>query len=82
MFSMPFKEGQFFCPAGWTGQPRNAAGKGLFLGHDGSNTMNYCTAALFPDRDLAVLVACNQGGDAGRDACWAARDGLVKRLLR
>lgn len=56
-------------------------GSGRFLGHDGSNTMNYATAHLLLDRDLAVLVAVNQGGDAGQKACAEARQALIKQFL-
>jgi CubicO group peptidase (beta-lactamase class C family) len=54
---------------------------GPILTHDGSNTMNYCTASLSPDRHFAVLVACNQGGDPGRDACSEARAALLDEFL-
>ena len=37
----------------------------LVLAHDGSNTMNYCTAILAPDQKLAFCVLTNQGGPGG-----------------
>jgi CubicO group peptidase (beta-lactamase class C family) len=47
-------------------------------GHDGSNTLNYAKVYMDPDRDLAILVATNQGGDPGRKAC----DEVVAELLK
>lgn len=78
MFDTPYGD-TFYCRGGWIGRRKNAKGKGLFLEHDGSNTQNYCTAVLLPDRNLAVLVATNQGGDAARTACHEVRAELVKR---
>jgi CubicO group peptidase (beta-lactamase class C family) len=80
MFETPFED-ELFCRGGWAGRGRNAAGKGLVLAHDGSNTNNYCTAVLLADDNLAVLVATNQGGDAAREACAEVRQALVKRWL-
>jgi CubicO group peptidase (beta-lactamase class C family) len=39
------------------------------LSHAGSNLLNFATAILLLDRDLAVLVVTNQGGDGARQAC-------------
>jgi CubicO group peptidase (beta-lactamase class C family) len=78
MFDTPYDD-TFYCRGGWAGQRKNPKGKGLVLGHDGSNEQNYCTALLLPDRNLGVLVATNQGGDAARDACIEVRDALVKK---
>lgn len=51
------------------------------LSHDGSNTHNYCTAWLASDRDFAVLVATNQGGDEAKKACVEARRALIEKYL-
>lgn len=42
--------------------------RGIVLTHAGSNTMWFCVAWLAPERDLAILVACNQGGPAAERA--------------
>ncbi len=42
--------------------------RGMVLTHAGSNTMWFCIAWLAPERDLAILVACNQGGPAAERA--------------
>jgi CubicO group peptidase (beta-lactamase class C family) len=59
---------------GWIVTDREWAG-GRALTHSGSNTMWYCTTWIAPDRDFAVLVTTNQGGDeaakACDEACWA-----------
>jgi CubicO group peptidase (beta-lactamase class C family) len=78
MFDTPYDD-TFYCRGGWIGKRRDAQGKGLVLTHDGSNRQNYCTALLLPDRNLAVLVATNQGGGAARDACHEVREELIKR---
>jgi CubicO group peptidase (beta-lactamase class C family) len=38
--------------------------KGIVLGQEGSNGLWYCKVLVAPEIDLAVLVACNRGGDA------------------
>jgi CubicO group peptidase (beta-lactamase class C family) len=50
------------------------------LMHAGSNTMWYCVAWVAPERDFAVLVACNQGGDAAVKATDAAAALLIKEF--
>lgn len=62
---------------GWKVVDRPWAG-GRALVHSGSNTMWFCTVWLAPARGFAVLVACNQGGDAAAKAC----DEGVAALLR
>ena len=42
------------------------------LTHSGSNTMNYATVWIAPERDFAILACTNQGGDAAQAACDAA----------
>ena len=74
--STPF--GGTYTVGGWGRGEIN--GHSVYM-HDGSNTLNYCTAIVIPQADLAVLVCTNQGGDAGRDACHAARRELVDRSM-
>jgi len=56
---------------GWIVTQREWAG-GIALTHSGSNTMNYATVWMAPQRDFAILVCTNQGGDAASKACDAA----------
>ena len=42
--------------------------RGPLLWHNGSNTMWYCEIALFPEEDLAVLVATNTAHGTARQA--------------
>ena len=53
---------------------------GLALNHAGSNTMWYCVTWLAPERDLALLVACNRGGDTAAKACDEAAGQLLRRF--
>ncbi|MCH2148217.1 MAG: beta-lactamase family protein, partial [Phycisphaerales bacterium] len=53
---------------GWGTGSRDWAG-GKVLTHAGSNTMWYCVAWVAPEKNMAVLVACNQGGDVAAKAC-------------
>jgi CubicO group peptidase (beta-lactamase class C family) len=46
--------------------------------HNGSNTVNYAKVHMDPARDVAILVATNQGGSPGRQAC----DEVVRTLLK
>lgn len=71
-----------YSPGGWGANAKNRRAGGLVLTHDGSNTMNYCTAWVAPGRDLAILVATNQGGDPGNKACHEALDLLLKQYLK
>jgi CubicO group peptidase (beta-lactamase class C family) len=65
---------------GWAVGSRPWAG-GRVLTHSGSNTMWHCVAWLAPDRDFAVLVTCNQGGDAAAKACDDASGALIQDHL-
>jgi CubicO group peptidase (beta-lactamase class C family) len=78
MFETPYDDEPYF-RGGWIGNGKKT--KARFLAHDGSNNGNYCTALLLPDRNLAVLVATNQGGKAAFAACTEAREELVKKWL-
>lgn len=75
LHSAPF-QGKFYTVGGWAGQAKPQT----TLAHDGSNTMNYCSAVLIPDLDLAVLVATNQGtvNGPGQKACHEVREALLK----
>jgi CubicO group peptidase (beta-lactamase class C family) len=66
--------------AGWIVLERPWAG-GRALMHAGSNTMWYCVAWLAPARDFAVLVCCNQAGDAATQACDEAASALIRDHL-
>jgi CubicO group peptidase (beta-lactamase class C family) len=65
---------------GWIVTDRPWAG-GRALTHSGSNTMWYCTTWFAPDRDFAVLVATNQGGDEAAKACDEACAALIQDHL-
>jgi hypothetical protein len=62
---------------GWIVTERDWAG-GTVLTHSGSNTMNYATVWIAPQRDFAILACTNQGGDAAHAACDAAVVALMK----
>jgi CubicO group peptidase (beta-lactamase class C family) len=65
---------------GWGVTSRPWAG-GVALTHKGSNTMWFATTWLSPSRGFAVLVVCNQGGEAGAKACDAAAAALIQDHL-
>jgi hypothetical protein len=48
--------------------------------------MWYCVTWIAPERDFAVLVTCNQGGDAAVKACddasWALIQDHVSRATK
>jgi CubicO group peptidase (beta-lactamase class C family) len=54
-----------------------AGARGRVLTHAGSNTQWYCVAWLAPDRDFAVLVACNEGDSKATKACDSAAVALI-----
>jgi hypothetical protein len=60
----------------WAG---TGAGGGRVLTHNGSNTMWFAVTWLAPERDFAVLIACNKGGDAAAKACDEAAAAMIKR---
>ena len=55
---------------GWIATTR-PWGNGRVLTHSGSNSMFFCTVWIAPNRNFAVLVACNQGPPASAAACDA-----------
>lgn len=61
---------------GWNVTERDWAG-GMAMQHSGSNTMNFATVWIAPQRDFAILVCTNQGGDAAQAACDAAVVALI-----
>lgn len=65
--------------SGWLGFRKQPGDNALILGHDGSNTLNYCTAIVVPDENLAFCVLTNQGtlGGPGQKACQA----VVRKLV-
>lgn len=73
-------EGSGYTRGGWG---NSDSPWGTVLSHDGSNTLNYSTAMLLPERGIAVLVACNQGDTqtGGSVACQQARGALLKLAL-
>ena len=63
---------------GWSIADRDWGG-GPVLTHSGSNTMWYCVAWVAPLKNMAVLVACNQGGDNAAKACDVAAFMMIGR---
>jgi CubicO group peptidase (beta-lactamase class C family) len=61
---------------GWSVTKRDWGGEVLM--HNGSNTMWFCVVWIAPEKDFAVLVASNQGGDAGSKATDAAAWALIQ----
>jgi CubicO group peptidase (beta-lactamase class C family) len=64
---------------GWGIAERDWA-HGRVLTHNGSNTMWFCVTWIAPERDFAVLVATNQGGDAAAKACDEAASALIREM--
>lgn len=65
---------------GWgVSHPKWAQGK--VLTHAGSNTYWFAIVWIAPKRDLAILVACNQGGEQAKAACNKAGR-LIRQALR
>ncbi len=61
---------------GWNVGSRSWAG-GTTLNHAGSNTNWYAVIWIAQSRDLALLIAANQGGDRAAAACEEATRGLI-----
>jgi CubicO group peptidase (beta-lactamase class C family) len=51
---------------------------GCVLTHSGTNTMWYCVTWVAPERDFAVLVCSNRGGDDAASGCDEAAWALVQ----
>jgi CubicO group peptidase (beta-lactamase class C family) len=66
---------------GW-GRPKRSwamseSGNGRVLTHNGSNTMWFCVVWAAPEKNFAVLVACNKGGKEAEGACDDAAGALI-----
>jgi CubicO group peptidase (beta-lactamase class C family) len=59
---------------------KGPGGKGTVLTHAGSNTLWYCVVWIAPERDFAVLVACNQGGKKAASACDVAASAMIEQF--
>lgn len=66
---------------GWIVVQRGWA-DGTALNHTGSNTMNYANVWIAPAKGFAILVCCNQGGDAAFKATDAAVAALIPEARR
>ena len=66
---------------GWGVLKRGWAG-GRVLTHSGSNTMWFCTVWIAPKKNIAVMAACNQGGDAGAKATDQAVGMLIQEMAK
>lgn len=64
---------------GWSVTERPWGGR--VLTHNGSNTMWFCVTWLSPEKDFAVLVATNEGGDGAAKACDEAAWALISDHL-
>jgi CubicO group peptidase (beta-lactamase class C family) len=53
---------------------------GRVLTHNGSNTLWFCVTWIAPEKDFAVLIACNQGGKEAETACDEAAQALIKEV--
>jgi CubicO group peptidase (beta-lactamase class C family) len=62
---------------GWGRSSRPWAG-GDVLTHSGSNTMWFCVVWIAPEKGVALLATCNEGGDKGQKACDAAIVAMAK----
>lgn len=62
----------------WAGDP----GHDAVLAHSGSNTMWMCCVWMAPEKNFAVLVACNRGGTQGAKACDEAAAKLIGEYLK
>lgn len=66
---------------GWGVAERPWAG-GRVLTHNGSNTMWFSVVWIAPEKNFAVLAACNQGGDKGAKATDDAVSKLIEQWLK
>jgi CubicO group peptidase (beta-lactamase class C family) len=64
---------------GWSVTRRAWGGEGVVLTHNGTNIMWYAVTWIAPEKDFAVLVACNKGGDEAAKACDQAAAAMIKR---
>jgi len=59
---------------GWAG--------GKALNHGGDNTMNFANVWVAPQRDFAILVCVNQGGDTAFKASDEAVGAMIDLLKK
>lgn len=71
----PFGKDEARYAMGWVVADR--AWGGRVLTHSGSNTMWYCVTWIAPEKNFAVLVATNQGGEEAVKACDEAAAALI-----
>ncbi len=64
---------------GW-GVAERGWGGGKVLNHVGDNTMNCANVWIAPQKDFAILVCVNQGGDTAFQASDAAVSAMIKML--
>jgi hypothetical protein len=55
---------------------------GHVLNHNGTNTMNYAVAWVAPEKNFAVLVATNRGGDGAAEGLDRVCAAVIDRFLR
>src|ERR1043165_3341892 len=68
---------------GWGVTSRPWAGEGTrVLTPSGSNTLWFCVVWIAPEKDFAVLVACNKGGTDASKACDEAAFALIQDQLK
>lgn len=65
---------------GWRLLDRDWAG-GTALSHGGTNTMNYAIVWIAPEKNFAVVVATNRGGDGAADGLDKLCGMMIKRFL-
>ena len=65
--AIEMEDGKGAYAMGW-GVPQTKAVKGVVLAHDGSNGLNYASILLLPERKVALLAACNGGGERAQKA--------------
>ena len=63
---------------GWEVLSRTWA-DGTVFQHSGSNTMNFCTVWIAPNRGFAVLAVTNQGGTAAQRGTDEAVAALIRK---
>ncbi|TVQ52700.1 MAG: class A beta-lactamase-related serine hydrolase [Phycisphaerales bacterium] len=76
----PYAMGWIVTERAWA-RGEEESSRGIALTHGGSNTFWYAVAWLAPERDLAVLVATNQGGGRAARACDEATGALLTRYV-
>lgn len=81
LFTHPYQASPH-CLGGWIFLTNPASPKGLIVGHEGSNTLNYVTAVILRDDNFALCVLANQGGPGGSGgrACQEVRDAIRRRM--